>query len=253
MRWLWIISVACPGVTCTGARSDEPRRPNVLWIVADDHAPYVCGAYGNTKVRTPNIDRLAAEGMRFDRAFCNSPVCTASRQSFLTGRYPRTIGVTQLQAVLPESETTLAELLRDAGYETAAIGKMHFNSDLTHGFATRIDLREHQKWLEAKGKQPLSPDVETQPPWRPFRDPARIWLNSDNRPLGSVDADMAGTYFADRAVEFLNARRDSGGSNARPGDPRPFFLMVSFYEPHSPFHYPVEFSGRHKLDEFAVP
>src|SRR5262249_34933431 len=118
----------------------EPRRPNVLWICADDHAAYVCGAYGNQVVRTPNIDTLAAGGMSFERALCNSPVCTASRQSFLTGRYPRTIGVTRLGTALPESETTLAELLRDAGYDTAAIGKMHFNSDLPHGFATRIDL-----------------------------------------------------------------------------------------------------------------
>src|SRR5439155_7932375 len=127
--------------------------PNILWIIADDHVPYVMGAYGNKQVRTPNLDKLASQGMRFDRAFCNSPVCTASRQSFLTGRYPRTIGVTQLATALPESETTLAELLKDAGYDTAAIGKMHFNSNLRHGFDTRIDLTEHQKWLQGKGKE----------------------------------------------------------------------------------------------------
>src|SRR3954466_12495306 len=100
-------------------------RLNVLWICADDHAPYVMGAYGNRQARTPNLDRLAASGMRFDRAYCNSPVCTASRQSFLTGRYPRTIGVTQLSTALPDAEITLAELLKDAGYATASIGKMH--------------------------------------------------------------------------------------------------------------------------------
>jgi choline-sulfatase len=73
----------------------------VLWVCADDHAAYVTGAYGNKQVRTPNLDRLAASGMRFDRAYCNSPVCTASRQSFLTGRYPRSVGDTLLKPPLP--------------------------------------------------------------------------------------------------------------------------------------------------------
>src|SRR5262249_55350894 len=172
--------------------------------------------------------------MRFDRAFCNSPVCTASRQSFLTGRYPRTIGVTQLSTALPESETTLAELLRDAGYQTAAIGKMHFNSDLTHGFETRVDLADHQKWLQAKGQAPFPAEIEIQPPWKPFCDPARVWLNSQAKPFGAVAADMPGTYLADQAAQYLAQRAADGGSPARP-----FFLMVSFYEPHSPFHFPV--------------
>src|SRR5436305_11169509 len=100
--------LALATLSATVAPAADARRPNVLWICADDHAAYVCGAYGNKSVRTPNIDALAAGGMRFDRAFCNSPVCTASRQSFLTGRYPRTIGVTQLATALPASETTLA-------------------------------------------------------------------------------------------------------------------------------------------------
>src|SRR5262249_15358413 len=184
------------------SRGDEPRRPNVVWIVADDHAPYVLGAYGNAKVRTPNLDRLAAEGMRFDQAYCTSPVCTASRQSFLTGRYPRTVGVTQLQTALPASETTLAEMLKAAGYDTAAIGKMHFNSNLTHGFDLRIDRPEHNKYLREKGRQPMPTGVEVLPPWKPFRDPARVWLNGSYLPFGAVDEDMDGTYFAREAAKF---------------------------------------------------
>jgi choline-sulfatase len=234
-----LLSIAAiPAVT----RADAPRLPNVLWICADDHAPYVCGAYGNKIVRTPNLDRLAASGMRFDRAYCNSPVCTASRQSFLTGRYPRTLGVTLLQTALPETEETLATRLRRAGYDTAAIGKMHFNSDLRHGFDLRIDLPEYRRALKERGPHPLPEGVEVQPPWRPFKDPARVWLNSACRPYGAVDADMGGTYFAEQASRYLREKRD-----------RPFFLMVSFYEPHSPFHFPVEYRGRHKPEEFAVP
>src|SRR5438045_736161 len=104
----------CPGILAAVAvllspfvaRADAPKVPNVLWICADDLATYVCGAYGNTVVKTPNLDRLASEGMRFDRAYCNSPVCTASRQSFLTGRYPRTLGVTLLKTPLPDGTLT---------------------------------------------------------------------------------------------------------------------------------------------------
>jgi choline-sulfatase len=243
MHFLGIIALGCLVMAPLPGRAEEKKRPpNVLWIVADDHAAYVCGACGNDRVRTPNLDRLASEGMRFDRAYCNAPVCTASRQSFLTGRYPRTIGVTQLQTPLPESEVTLAKLLKTAGYDTASLGKMHFNSNLKHGFDVRIDRPEYNQQLRARGKQPLPEGIEVLPDWKPFKDPARVWLNSFYRPFGAVDADMVGTYFAQQATRYLQEKRD-----------RPFFLMVSFYEPHSPFHFPIEYRNRHKPESFAVP
>ncbi len=225
-----------------GTTHAEPRRPSVLWICADDHAPYVCGAYGNKIVRTPNLDRLTSEGVRFDRAYCNSPVCTASRQSFLCGRYPRSLGVTLLQTALPEGEPTLATLLRAAGYDTAAIGKMHFNSDLNHGFDRRIDLPQHARYLREHAPKALPPDIAVQPPWCPFRDPAHVWLNSACLPFGAHDEDMAGTFFARRAADYLRQRRD-----------KPFFLMVSFYEPHLPFRFPVEYRGKYQPEQFTVP
>jgi choline-sulfatase len=242
MRGVILLALASVAVVPAAVGAEAPQRPNVLWICADDHAPYVCGAYGNKIVRTPNLDRLAAEGMRFDRAYCNAPVCTASRQSFFTGRYPRTLGVTLLQTALREGEETLATRLRRVGYDTAAIGKMHFNSEFKHGFDLRIDLPEYRRALKERGPKPLPEGVAVQPPWRPFKDPARIWLNSACQPLGMVDADMSGTWFADRADRYLAEKRE-----------RPFFLIVSFYEPHSPFHFPVEYRGRHKPEEFAVP
>lgn len=221
-------------LTSSLLQAADSTRPNVLWIIADDHAAYVTGTYGNRIVRTPNLDRLASSGMRFDRAYCNAPVCTASRQSFLTGRYPRTIGVTLLGTPLPEAETTLAEMLKPAGYDTAAIGKMHFNSQLKHGFELRIDHREHGQWMRGRKRQPIPDDVEVLPPWKPFRDPARIWLNAMYVPYGATDEEMAGTFFARRAADFLAEKRDT-----------PFFLIVSFYEPHSPFRFPIEYRRRH--------
>jgi len=219
----------------------EPSPPNVLWIIADDHAAYVTGAYGNRLVRTPHLDRLAASGMRFDRAYCNAPVCTASRQSFITGRYPRTIGVTLLRTPLPEAETTLAEMLGPAGYDTAAIGKMHFNSRLKHGFDVRIDHGEHRQWLAGRTHEPIPEGVEVLPQWRPFRDHARVWLNGMYLPYGATDAEMAGTFFAERAADYIKQKRQ-----------RPFFLIVSFYEPHSPFRFPIEFRNRQDPARFPV-
>lgn len=244
MRYLGSLTALVVLLSPLAARAETPKTPNVLWICADDLAAYVCGAYGNTIVKTPNLDRLADGGMRFDRAYCNSPVCTASRQSFLTGQYPRTLGVTQLKTALPDSTLTLPKMLAgDAHrYDTAAIGKMHFNSNLKHGFDMRLDMPEYRKALMARGAKPLPEGVAVLPAWKPFQDPARVWLNSDVRPYGAVDADMSGTYFAEQAVKYLEEKRD-----------KPFFLIVSFYEPHSPFHFPVEYRGRHKPDEFAVP
>jgi choline-sulfatase len=250
-KHLLICCLALAALPPAVASAAAARRPNVLWICADDHAAYVCGAYGNRIVRTPNIDRLAASGMRFDRAFCNSPVCTASRQSFLTGRYPRTIGVTQLATALPESETTFAELLAGAGYSTTAIGKMHFNSQLKHGFETRIDIPEYQAWIEAKGRTPVPAAIDVQPPWKPFHDPAEIWLNAAVLPFAAVDGEMPGTWFAKQAARQIAEQAETARTG--PADGKPFLMMVSFYEPHSPFHFPVEFRGRHTAGEFSAP
>src|SRR4051794_18633554 len=207
MRFFALLTTAIALLTPLAVRAEAPKPPNVLWVCADDLAPYVVGCYGNKVVKTPNLDRLASEGMRFDRAFCNAPVCTASRQSFLTGRYPRTVGVTQLKTPLPEGELTLARLLKAAGYDTASFGKMHFNSALTHGFDVRKDLGQHAQFLKANGKKPLPEGVAVLPTWRPFRDPASVWLNSGALPIGNVAADMAGTWFAEQAATYFRQPR----------------------------------------------
>ncbi len=128
------ISVAFLAAIAPVILAADARPPNVVVICADDHAAYVTGAYGNTRVRTPNIDAIASAGVRFDRAFCNSPVCTASRQSFLSGRIRARSASRGSRRALPAGAPTMAEAIAAAGYDTAAVGKMHFNSDLRHGF-----------------------------------------------------------------------------------------------------------------------
>lgn len=239
---MWKMTFCILLLAVTKSIAVDPPKPNILWISADDLAAYPLGCYGDKLAKTPNIDAFAKTGMRFDRAYCNSPVCTASRQSFLTGRYPRSLGVTQLRTALPAGTPTLATMLKTVGHDTASIGKMHFNSGLKHGFDLRYDQPDARKEVQARKPKPLPDGVQVQPPWKPFNDHARIWLNSANRPFGAVDADMPGTMLAAKATEYLSAKRE-----------KPFFLMVSFYEPHSPFHYPPDFDVKFDPKAFTVP
>src|SRR3954447_491888 len=108
--------------------AEGPKRPNVVLIVADDMAWDDCGAYGNRKVRTPNIDRLAREGMRFDRAFVTASSCSPSRSSLITGRYPHNTDAEELHWPLPAPQVTFVEALRASGYWTAAAGKWHLGN-----------------------------------------------------------------------------------------------------------------------------
>lgn len=214
------------------AAAQSPRRPNVLFIMGDDHAAYAMGAYGSRVARTPNLDRLAARGVRFERAYTNSPVCTASRQSLITGKLPHSAGIGLLQTPLAEDQLTIAEHLKASGYRTGAVGKMHFNSDLKHGFDYRVDRADHQRRLKEHPPGDAPAGARVKPPWKPFKDPASVWLNSDVLPVGLRDEDMQGTYFARRAIEFLEEKSE-----------QPFCLWVSFYEPHSPFDFPLEYAG----------
>jgi len=105
-----------------------PKMRNTLVIIADDHALHVTGAYGNDIIDTPNIDGLAKDGVTFTNAVCNAPICSASRQSLLTGKYPHGTGVSLLFTPFPdEGNTTIAEHL-EGHYATALIGKNHFNN-----------------------------------------------------------------------------------------------------------------------------
>ncbi len=220
----------------------KPKGPNLLILVGDDHAGGTLGIDGDPRRATPRLDALARQGVRFDRAYCNSPVCTPSRQSFITGRLPHAVGVTRLLTPLPDDAVTLGDWLGDLGYDTAALGKMHFNSEARHGFAERLDSDDWGRWLRrnppASGAGPVK--------WRPFQDPAAVWLNAACRSYGLPLASMESTYYVDRAVEFFGRHADRAAS-------APFAMVVGFSEPHSPFKFPDEWAGRYKPADFAAP
>src|SRR5437764_5997944 len=101
------------------SQGDNAERPNFIFLLADDHAGYVLGCDGNRQAETPHLDRLAGQSVRFARHYCNSPICTPSRQSIFTGQLPHASGVTLLATPLAEDRPTLAGQLHKAGYQTA--------------------------------------------------------------------------------------------------------------------------------------
>jgi len=222
----------------------QARRPNFLFLIADDHAGYALGAAGDPLADTPNLDRLAREGTRFTRHFCNSPVCTPSRQSLLTGQLPHAVGVTRLTTPLAENKTTLAKLFQRAGYHTAVFGKMHFNRPGRpglHGFDVCWTEREIQEgWLRDVRPSPLPEGIAVQPPWRPLQDPARIWLNARKLPFGRLAGEMRSDYCVTQALAYLEEKRH-----------QTFALWISLQEPHSPFHFPIE--DRDRIDPSRCP
>jgi len=120
-----LLALAALFGSLAGARAQGPARPNILLVLTDDHsAPHV-GCYGNREIRTPNLDRFAAEGIRFDRAYTAAPQCVPSRASFMTGRSAVAIGMTRFSAPLPREVKTYPELLRAAGYFTGVAGRTY--------------------------------------------------------------------------------------------------------------------------------
>ena len=118
----------------------EPKRPNILYIMADQMAAPLLKMYNPSSViKTPNLDRLASEGVVFDSAYCNSPLCAPSRFTMVTGLLPSKIGGYDNASELKSEVPTYAHYLRREGYHTALAGKMHFvGADQLHGFEQRL-------------------------------------------------------------------------------------------------------------------
>lgn len=203
------------------ATQNQSRQPNILLIVADDLGYGDLAVYGATDTKTPRIDKLAAEGVRFTQFYANSPVCTPTRAALITGRYPqrvlleRQLGVAPRDANrgLPATDSSLPNLLRRAGYSTGLIGKWHlgFKAEFhpnRHGFgyfwgylAGFVDWYRH---VRADGEHDL---YENAAPTQ-----ASAYL---------------GHEITERAVNFIR-------QNAQ----RPFFLEVAYGAPHAPHQSP---------------
>jgi len=188
-------------------------RPNILYIMSDDHAAHAISAYGSKINRTPNIDRIGRDGMRFDNCFCTNSICTPSRGVILTGQYSHITGVKTLADPLDPARQNVAKLLRAAGYQTGMIGKWHLHKDPS-GF-------DYWKILPGQGV---------------YHDPVMI-ENGEKKKLTGYVSDL----IADASLEFLK-RRDKT---------RPFFLMCHHKAPHRPWQPDAKHA--HMYDGADIP
>ena len=224
----FIAPTICCGIPEQPPNSREPSfagRPNVLLILADDLGYGDLGVYGNGTIATPNLDHLAAEGMRFTSFYANGPICTPTRVAILTGRYPQRFGLFERLRVdsswgLPSDVATLPRLLHTAGYDTMHLGKWHVGHaedtfrPLAHGF-DRFFGFFHAHHLP-----------------KTYRDPR---LRRDNGPE-QVSTGHLTDLLAVEAEAFLRRQAASG---------RPFFLNFWTFSPHKPLEPPERWAQRY--------
>ncbi len=187
------------------------RRANLLFLCSDQHQAASSGCYGHHQVLTPHIDGIAAEGVRFERAYCQSPVCVPSRGAIVTGNYASRHGARLLGDALPNDARTVAHRFADEGYSTGAIGKMHFvDESRQHGFAHRINASSFHTRLTAS-------EI------RAFRQDQGAAGATTGRPSRMAERLFRDTHYSEEAVRFLRKHRD-----------KPFCLWASFFMPHTP-------------------
>jgi iduronate 2-sulfatase len=237
-----IVGFAQPSAGC-------PPRPNVLFICVDDLKP-VLGCYGDRKVQSPNIDRLAARGMTFQKAYCNQAVCAPSRNSLLTGSRSTTLGIydlgTNFRAAVPDT-VTLPQLFKQNGYRTEAIGKIFHVGHGNHEDPASWSVPHYQ----AKSIAYVLPGSSAGKGLT--REEA---LFSNQSPAGLQkgaayeSADVADDAYPDGKIAAEAIRRLQG-AKAKVGEP--FFLALGFVKPHLPFCAPKKYWDLYDRESFPLP
>ncbi len=255
MRYLRVVLCALAfGFAARGFAAETAQKPNVLLIISDDLNCRL-GAYGAAEAKTPNIDRLAARGVRFDRAYCNYPVCNVSRTSFLSGRYPEVTGVlnnaTNPRIRLGADFKFLPEYFRSQGYFTAGCGKIahgSFNAVLkwdyysepqtgaddedggSRGDKAGKGARKAGKMAGKKGKAAAA--GKTSGPDVPFP-----WQATANDDAGEPDGQTAR-----RLLKYFSQHGD-----------QPFFIAAGFHKPHVPHTAPAKYFDLHAPGSMPTP
>lgn len=219
----------------------QKERPNILWFCTDQQRFDTIHALGNPHINTPNLDLLVAEGVAFTHAFCQSPICTPSRASFLTGRYPGNVrGCMNGNEEWGEGAPLVTHLLAEDGYDCGLSGKFHLAG--AHG-------REEPR-PEEDGYRVFHWSHDPQdryPSGHAYAD----WLSAQGYALRDLREDPASipselhqtTWCTDRAIEFLSEKRRKG----------PWLMSVNVFDPHAPFDPPQEYRDRYDSSKMPSP
>ncbi len=217
-----------------------PEQPNILIIMTDQHAPSVMGCAGDTIVRTPNLDRMADEGMRFTNAYCASPLCVPSRMSFMSCRTPSSNEVWNNNHILDPSIPTWAHAMTLAGYETSLIGRMHFvGPDTRHGFEKRPigDGSASYPGVDRKGG----------PMWQYF--PSAT--SGQSREAVEI-AGRGATHYQWQDEERTRVAKRFFEERASKPQGRPFAAVLGYSLPHCPFVAPKDLFNYY-YDRIDIP
>lgn len=216
--------------------NDYQPKPNILFVMADQLTPFLTGPYGHPVVQTPNMDRLAREGIVFETAYTPAPLCVPARAAFMTSKYASQLGVYGNAASFSSEELTIPHYLGSAGYDCVASGKLHYiGPDQLHGFSRRLTTDiypENYRLLPNRDLQRAAdPAIQGK---HAFQYTAEAIHVGEWRSYLSYDEEA---QF--RALEYLRAKGiDKRRKRAEGQSYQPFFLYASFHHPHDPFWPP---------------
>ncbi|MDQ0468746.1 choline-sulfatase [Labrys wisconsinensis] len=214
-------------------------RPNILLVMADQLAPACLPIHGHGIVKAPNLERLGRDGVVFDSAYCNSPLCSPSRAVFMTGRLPSRTGVYDNAAEFRSDIPTWAHYLRRAGYRTTLSGKMHFcGPDQLHGFEERLTT---DIYPADYGWTPDWDRPQERPSW--YHNMSSVTEAGPCVRTNQLDFDDEVIFAAERALY----------DHVRSSDRRPFCLVASLTHPHDPFAIPREYWDLYRDEDIVLP
>ncbi len=230
-------------------------KPNILLVMADQMIPFLTGAYGNKSVKTPNMDKLVSEGVRFDSAYTPCPICAPARASMMTGNYISNHKVIDNAAPLKSDEPTFCHYLTAEGYDTVLSGKMHFiGPDQQHGFEKRLvknmyfaDFEWTMTREEGKARGYCASF---------YKNPIAIdYVNGGPKQYSQLFEYDEEAH--SRGLEYIYSRRmEVGGTLQKPPkkrDNKPFFLCVSYNHPHEPLQPTKDLWDMYENEEIEIP